>query len=628
MSRVDELIAAIRASDDEAHRGGARDDHPRLVYADWLEQEGQLARADLIRRQCELAREPAWSRRAAEARWEVEHLLALDGAAWRAELPVLDGVTWLDFERGFVTSVRVDDVIVLHSHAEAIEDAAPVDTVELKGLIPAQAPRAIGWLRTLRLHLPWNLANAATVRPLLATVRVLEFPEPQDDQSEFFTQVAGALELEELAVTGDHTMGSGVVARLGERAVGTRLRRLAIGTEFVDEDTGYFADPTLRLAGAEALARLRLEHLEVLDVAYQRITNIGFETLVGSLPRLHDLDVRAGELTGFPHLEDPGPAFVRFRASNNPLGDDGGSALVTARRLAACESLDLATCELGEATIRALVAAPCWQALCSLDLSRNPLGFAGAIALARSDAPRMLHRLLLENCDFDEGGARALASCRWLGQLSELDLRKNQVSAHAIAALAKIRVLRLAGATLVDADLDYLAPLWPHLVHADLRGLPCGVLLASAPELQTLRLAGCALDAAALARLAAGSYPRLRVLDLSDQPITTKSLVVLLDSPLGQIPNLVIANTRLDADAITHLARRGAGGVKELDLGRNELPLDQLLALGRSTALRGVKLHLNGSPWNHSAAARAELAKLLGDQWFHWHHSFPEDDVE
>jgi uncharacterized protein (TIGR02996 family) len=32
MSRGDELLAAIRASDDN-------DDQPRLVYADWLEQE-------------------------------------------------------------------------------------------------------------------------------------------------------------------------------------------------------------------------------------------------------------------------------------------------------------------------------------------------------------------------------------------------------------------------------------------------------------------------------------------------------------------------------------------------------------------------------------------------------------
>src|SRR5262245_28245352 len=35
------------------------DDAPRLVYADWLEDRGEAAHAELIRVQCELARPPA-----------------------------------------------------------------------------------------------------------------------------------------------------------------------------------------------------------------------------------------------------------------------------------------------------------------------------------------------------------------------------------------------------------------------------------------------------------------------------------------------------------------------------------------------------------------------------------------
>ena len=616
MNHAAQLLAENRRNEAE--------DHPRNVYADRLEQQGDLARADLIRRPCALAREPAWSRRAAEARWEIEHLLALHGAAWRAELPVLDGVTWLDFERGFVAVARVDDVIVLHTHADAIDAAAPVHTIELAAVTTAVAPSPIDWLRELRFSISWNPVSLTTVRPLLGTVRTLEFPDPQYDPGELLGQVAGALDLEELVISGEHTMGSGVVTELARTPVGN-LRKLAIGTEFVDEDTGYFQDPTLRIEGAQALARLRLDRLEVLDVSHQRITNTGFEMVIGAFPKLVDLDVRACELTSFPHLDDFAPVFVRFRASNNPLGDYGVRDLVAADRMVICEALDLATCEIGEGGMRALVRAPCWHTLRSLDLARNPLGAAGAFALARAEPPAQLHRLILENCDLDEGAAYALATCSWLGQLAELDLRKNTISARTLAELASIRVLRLGGATLVNADCDYLAPLWPHLVHADLRGLSCGALLASAPDLQTLRLAGCQLEADAIQRLAAASFPRLRVLDLSDQPISATSLATLLESPLGQIPQLVLANTNLDAAAIDYLARRGAPGVRELDLGRNQLPLDQLRALGRSTALSGVKLHLNGSAWNHPPVVRTELANLLGATWFHYHHSFPED---
>src|SRR5688572_17915635 len=42
------FLAAIRAAPD--------DDAPRLVYADWLDEHGDSARAEFIRVQCELAR--------------------------------------------------------------------------------------------------------------------------------------------------------------------------------------------------------------------------------------------------------------------------------------------------------------------------------------------------------------------------------------------------------------------------------------------------------------------------------------------------------------------------------------------------------------------------------------------
>src|SRR4051794_40513367 len=40
----------------EAIREAPEDDAVRLVYADWLEDEGQVDRAEFIRLQCELAR--------------------------------------------------------------------------------------------------------------------------------------------------------------------------------------------------------------------------------------------------------------------------------------------------------------------------------------------------------------------------------------------------------------------------------------------------------------------------------------------------------------------------------------------------------------------------------------------
>src|SRR5438874_635206 len=102
------------------------DDAPRLVFSDWLEENGDVERAELIRAQCELARLPAWDRRRQEMAWRAEGLLAHHGARWREELPALKGVAWGEFERGFISTVRVADAKTLFEHDTVIAEAAPV----------------------------------------------------------------------------------------------------------------------------------------------------------------------------------------------------------------------------------------------------------------------------------------------------------------------------------------------------------------------------------------------------------------------------------------------------------------------------------------------------------------------
>src|SRR5262245_21618304 len=84
------------------------DDTPRLVYADWLEENDQPERAEFIRLQCE-----AWNRCPAyptltAARNRASQLLREFGDRWHAELPDIPGVEWSDlFVRGFVDAAWV-----------------------------------------------------------------------------------------------------------------------------------------------------------------------------------------------------------------------------------------------------------------------------------------------------------------------------------------------------------------------------------------------------------------------------------------------------------------------------------------------------------------------------------------
>lgn len=96
------LIRAIRAARD--------DDTPRLVYADWLDEHGDPARAEFVRLQCWLSAHPE-SHPKWEANWYREQELIRDhGLRWLAPLAGYFRYTTPEFNRGFVTSFYASDI--------------------------------------------------------------------------------------------------------------------------------------------------------------------------------------------------------------------------------------------------------------------------------------------------------------------------------------------------------------------------------------------------------------------------------------------------------------------------------------------------------------------------------------
>jgi uncharacterized protein (TIGR02996 family) len=78
------------------------DDTVRLVYADWLDENGDPDRAEFIRLQVAVPdRPPAFD--ATYAR--IQELRRQHGAAWRNELPRVGGVSLGEFRRGFVNAI-------------------------------------------------------------------------------------------------------------------------------------------------------------------------------------------------------------------------------------------------------------------------------------------------------------------------------------------------------------------------------------------------------------------------------------------------------------------------------------------------------------------------------------------
>ena len=105
----------------------ADDDAPRLIYADWLDDQGHAERAEFIRIQCALAGPDVNGRRREFEMRELE-LLALRQQEWAAPVRgLVDGYT---FRRGFVGRVRVDGRRFADG-PESVLRPAPIQEVQL-----------------------------------------------------------------------------------------------------------------------------------------------------------------------------------------------------------------------------------------------------------------------------------------------------------------------------------------------------------------------------------------------------------------------------------------------------------------------------------------------------------------
>ncbi len=109
------LLAAILAHPDE--------DTPRLMYADWLQENGQPDRAEFIRIQCDPTAEEAAEDRAAE-------LEERNRAKWLAGLPQFPDARW-EFRRGFPEYLDTTGELMLERY---------------------EAFARLPWLRCLSLH--------------------------------------------------------------------------------------------------------------------------------------------------------------------------------------------------------------------------------------------------------------------------------------------------------------------------------------------------------------------------------------------------------------------------------------------------------------------------------------------
>jgi uncharacterized protein (TIGR02996 family) len=162
MSDHDALLRAIGEQPEE--------DTPRLVYADWLDENGDPDRADFVRNQIELARIDINDHARDPLVHKNARFLTNFVPYWRSQLPRFKGIEWGDFNRGLIEEVQAQNEGPVVKHAEEIFAVPGIHMLRLWRLINAAAlARVPELVRVRALRLVAGRAEAEVLRPLFAS---------------------------------------------------------------------------------------------------------------------------------------------------------------------------------------------------------------------------------------------------------------------------------------------------------------------------------------------------------------------------------------------------------------------------------------------------------------------------
>ena len=337
------------------------DDAPRLVYADWLDEQGEADRAEFIRLQIRLARMTQADPEYAAVYKRSEYLGQVHHVEWARRLPQFEGVHWEVFHRGFFVAARFDHPDRFFAHAREVFAANPVQELRLHQFTPTHA---------------WRLADTAELR----AVRVLDLNDGNKVGNSGAERLMESRYLRRLSVLklGQNDLGPSGVRAIAMSGHVRDLKALRLWRN------DLFDDGLRLVADSRALTRL-----EQLDLDLTRTGDDGVRALA-----------RSSLLTGLRVL------FL----SNNQIADDGLKALAASAVVSNTRVLYLSGNLVTDDGIAALAKSPHFGRLEHLYLRQNRISDAGAGALARSPYLDQVRELQLgENRISDLGAAELRA---------------------------------------------------------------------------------------------------------------------------------------------------------------------------------------------------------------------------
>jgi uncharacterized protein (TIGR02996 family) len=510
----------------DAIRGEPDEDVHRLVYADWLDDQGDADRAEFIRTQCALANLPEDDPdRPALEECERSLLLAHE-TAWLGWLPP-DVLEWT-FRRGFVDRVVLAGRGSL-AGSEQLTDCHPVGELVLNddrnfgavldsSLLTGTSALAVcpplrrtvlsrflrsphrGGLRGLRLAGPLldnSFAQALAASDEMPHLRALYLSATPIRDAGILALLRGRhlRELAALGLEGARLSGTGLAA-LTSTAHAPRWRELEWLVPF---SHSYGSAGVTRLGACVNLRRLRLrlpEHPLASFPALPRLDDLTIENSAdehvlrllvasGNLPNLRRLVLRGLRLNTAECWQALSAVLEQLRRpalhlKNLWLDEEEVGTLV--QRVAGLEriaSLDLGRFVLEPGAHGALTACGRFTGLAELSLRAGVLSNDALASLLGWPCLKRVRRLILDSPGLGRDGlARALDGSPHLGSLRELTLTSGGWMGGALEALAgwpglaRLDRLHLGNAAVPSEAVHALAES-PHLsplTWVDLRG--------------------------------------------------------------------------------------------------------------------------------------------------------------
>jgi uncharacterized protein (TIGR02996 family) len=350
------------------------EDTPRLVYADWLQENGQPERAEFIRVQCELARLGEWddSPRKTELQKREEALWKKYAKQWKTGLPKL--LQAAPFRRGFPHPRR----------------RAATGSQFLKLTLDELAPAPL-WDFSI------NQAQKTIVRVVasaaMARVGVLELPinEFMNRPAEVFA-AANFPNLAHLQADANWIGGAGAAALVANPTL-RNLRALCVYSGDLDDAA------VAALSTAEWFSRL-----QALALGNNPFGAAGLRTLVAAAGAMRELGL--GGLT--------------VGASERRFDDESLAALFRSPRMASLRALDLSTNHVGDRLAELLCTEATTFRLRRLNLDNDALTDRGIELLAAWPGLTTVETLTLSGNRIGPRGALALARSPHLGRLRKL----------------------------------------------------------------------------------------------------------------------------------------------------------------------------------------------------------------